>query len=299
MSDWQPSASILALQARAALNQTLRAFFQKRNVLEVETPLLMRATAAETHLKNFSFGDYALQTSPESAMKRLVCAGSGPIYQLGKAFRAEEQGRRHNPEFTMLEWYQPDYSFEQMIQETVSLIRQVLPQRETTAQSYRAVFETHTGLNPHQCSDKQLADYATRHIDGYFDDMSRSDWLDLIMSQCIEPKFEATKLTIITDFPACQAALAKTVNDIHGAVVAKRFEIYCGGLELANGYDELCDPIPLAKVLAGNDEAMLAAFKASAIKRCCGVALGVDRLLMLQQQTTNIASVLAFSFERS
>ena len=119
MSDWRPSAAISALQQRAALNRMIRDFFDQRGVLEVETPLLMQAQAAEPHLINFRIGNYALQTSPESAMKRLLCAGSGPIYQLCKAFRADECGRRHNPEFTMLEWYQPRYSFDELLQETL------------------------------------------------------------------------------------------------------------------------------------------------------------------------------------
>ena len=299
MTQWQPSATLAALQKRAAVNYSIRSFFAERHVMEVETPLLMQATAAEPHLQNFHIAGRALQTSPESAMKRLLCAGSGPIYQLCKAFRLGEQGRRHNPEFTMLEWYQPDYSFTDMIDETLALIQSILGEKSVETHRYADVFRSVTGLNPHTATINDLKTYADAHIDGVFDDMTVSDWLDLIMSQCVEPQFDPTNLTVITEFPACQAALAKTSLDTMGNAIAQRFEVYSGGLELANGYDELCDPTQLDEVLDGNDALMLAAFQTGTLQQCCGVALGVDRLLMLTSNTQSLSDVLAFDYSRA
>lgn len=258
----------------------------------------MSARSAELQLSNMTVEDLALQTSPESAMKRLLCAGSGPIYQICKAFRAAEQGRNHNPEFTMLEWYRPGFSFEQMQSETLALIAACLDYHAPlNRHSYREVFLTHTGLNPHSATLAELQAYADLHIEASFSDLSRVDYLDLIMALRVEPQFDRDCLTLICDFPAEQAAMAKCVSNDHGETVARRFEVYFRGLELANGYDELDDVVELARRLGASDGHLVAALEYG-LPPSCGVALGVDRLLMCVLQADTIADVLSFDFPR-
>lgn len=290
---WQPTCELEALKQRANILAQIRQFFAERGVLEVETPLLMQARAAEPHLLNFMVGTKALQTSPESAMKRLLAAGSGPIYQLCKAFRAEEQGRLHNPEFSILEWYRPGFSFEAMLQETLSVIEMVVGEKLVERHRYKTLFEQHFGLNPHACSSAELASCALKVGLGEFNDMSHSGWLDLLMSQIIEPTFAPNVLTVVLEFPASQSALAQQ-TDIEGDTVAKRFEVYFAGMELANGYDELTEVSAVARQLQGQDAALLAAAEAG-IPSSCGVALGVDRLLMAASDASKIEQVLSFS----
>lgn len=297
MTDWRPSCDIDALKARAKLLSRIRDFFQQRNVLEVETPLLMRASAAEPHLHNYQLGDYALQTSPESAMKRLLAANVGPIFQICKAFRADEQGPKHNPEFTMLEWYRPGFSFEATVQEALSIVELGVGEPLVRRYTYAELFEQHFSADAHAISDEELARLASEHIDGQFSDMSRAAWLDLLMSHVIEPALDPESITVIENFPACQAALAKTLEDDNGNVIARRFEIYFAGLELANGYDELIDPVAMSDALAGADSALLAA-TASGLPASCGVALGLDRLLMASLKIPQISDVLSFDFSR-
>lgn len=276
----------------------IRAFFAERGILEVETPLMMQAKAAEVHLHNLAVGELSLQTSPESAMKRLLAAGSGPIYQICKAFRGQEQGQKHNPEFTMLEWYRPGFSFEAMLQETLSVIELITGEKLVQRYSYKQLFEQHVGINPHSCDSNALMAAAEKHSLGSFSDMQHSDWLDLIMSQVIEPSFKPDVLTVVLDFPASQSALAKRVLNNDDETVARRFEVYFSGLELANGYDELIDAQAIEQQLQGNDKALLEAATAG-IPASCGVALGLDRLLMASQGLDDIRQVLSFSAERA
>ena len=290
---WQPSCDVDVLKQRAKILADIRQFFAQRGVLEVETPLLMQATAAEPHLQNFNVGDKALQTSPESAMKRLLAAGSGPIYQVCKAFRAEERGPKHNPEFTMLEWYRPGFAFEALLQETLSVIELVVGEKLVERTTYKALFEAEFGINPHACETAVLAECANQAGLVTFSDMQHSDWLDLLMSQIIEPKFDPEVLTVVFEFPASQAAMAQCIEN-EGDTVAKRFEVYFAGLELANGYDELTDADILAEQLQGHDASLLAAAQ-TGIPASCGVALGVDRLLMAALGVSEIAQVLSFS----
>ncbi len=294
MSGWQPDASIKTLRARAQLLSQIRCFFDQRGVLEVETPLMMRAQACEPHLQAFTLGEFALQTSPESAMKRLLAAGSGPIFQLCKAFRFGEQGHKHNPEFTMLEWYRPGFSFEAIIQETLAIIELVLGECIIHRYRYHDVFYKAFGINPHVATLAELKYIAEQHVEGCFEDMSHSDYLDLLMSCVVEPEFDANAITVITDFPACQAAMAKLENtDSHS--YAKRFEAYYAGLELANGYDELCDATELASRMGDTDPHLIGAMQAG-LPECCGVALGIDRLMMAKMQERDINKVLSFGF---
>jgi len=313
--NWQPSASLDALRARAKLNQLIRGFFAARDVLEVETPLLCRTTATDPHLRSFAVPFWSetfyLHTSPEFCMKRLLAAGSGPIYQLCKAFRYEEAGRLHNPEFTMLEWYQPGWTLEQLTVEVEDLVHTCaaafgMDMAPIPRFTYQQVFENTLGIDPHTAQDCELLAIANQHINGDFADLDRNGLLDLLMSHLVEPALPKTGAFVL-EFPASQAALAQKKQLNSGAWVAERAELYLAGMEIANGYQELLDPaeqrtrfeadleyrldagleeLALPEDLLGSLEAGLPA--------CAGVALGVDRLLLALMQVGSINSVLGF-----
>lgn len=333
--DFQPTATLPSLRARAALFAQLRAFFAARDVLEVDTPLLCGATATDPYLESFCVplggaGDTDsaafLQTSPEFAMKRLLAAGSGDIYQLGKAFRVDEQGQRHNPEFTLLEWYRVGWDRRQLQQEVLALLSEVAEQFQqawpvVAEYRYTALFQEYFGLHPLEAPDAQLKaaaeTFLTQHGDGgsvVLPDVTALDrwgWLDLLMASCIEPHLPAG-IVIVTDFPAQQAALAKTRTDADGWAVAERFEVYLNGVELANGYQELTDAAEQRRRFAADNtirgslglpqlptpEHLLAALE-SGLPESAGVALGVDRLLMAALQQESLSQVLPFAFERA
>jgi elongation factor P--(R)-beta-lysine ligase len=316
---WQPTASLAALQARAKLNQHIRQFFAERHVLEVETPLLCQASGTDLNLHPFvaHYVPYPgaqgaaryLQTSPEFAMKRLLAAGSGAIYQLGKAFRNGDSGQKHNPEFTMLEWYRPGFSLVQLMDEVESLVSTALCSSTLPFQrlSYRALFQQRFGFDPHTVSLAELQSVVLAHISLAAAVLnSRTVCLDLLYGHVIEPTL--LEPVFIYDYPAAQAALARIDTDAQGQAVALRFELVMQGMELANGYDELCDAQEQARRFAADtqerqhqglpaithDQHLLAAL-AAGLPACAGVALGVDRLLMLQLGTREIADVLTFS----
>jgi len=309
-SDWQPTASLEVLRLRALLYQQVRDFFRQRDVLEVETPLLGQAASTDLHLASLSVDaeNKFLQTSPEFAMKRLLAAGSGPIYQICKAFREGEAGRRHNPEFTMLEWYRPGFDHFQLMTEVGALVCLLLGERPVRQLSYRAAFEQVLGIDPHGCHEKILAQLAQQYT-GYVaaNDDNRDTLLDLLMSQVIEPTLGRGELTFIYDYPASQCALAKLAVDAEGVQVAERFELYVDGVELGNGYHELTDGeeqlrrfnadlhnradnnLPAVPV----DQRLVAALD-SGLPDCAGIAMGLDRLLMLMAGSDSIRQVIAF-----
>jgi lysyl-tRNA synthetase class 2 len=323
-ADWSPTAGRDALAARARLLEQVRGFFAAAGVLEVETPLLCRAGATDPALASLATryrGPAAphgatryLQTSPEHAMKRLLAAGSGPIYQICKAFRDGERGRRHNPEFTLIEWYRPGWSVTALADEVVGLIRAVLPRRLREERlRYSQAFDRTLGIDPHRADVHALRAAALNAGVPGADALelpSRDAWLDLLMTHCIEPGFDAAAITVVTDYPASQAALARVRPG--DPPVAERFEVYVGGMELANGFHELADAAEQrARFLADNarrragglpemplDERLLAAL-AAGLPDCAGVALGLDRLLMLATGARDIAEVLAFPLERA
>lgn len=320
MPAWQPDASLELLQARAKLLAATREFFCQRHVLEVETPVLSCASVTDVHIQSLQttqvlgHGDslrYFLQTSPEYAMKRLLAAGSGAIYQVARVFRQGEAGRRHNPEFSLLEWYQPAYTLNELMQEVADYCQLILGPLDSEFYSYRQVFIQHLGFDPSGISDQDLSSYGQKHI-AVAGELQRQQWLDLLMSELIEPKLRPDVLTFIFDYPACQAALAKVACDQDGVAVAQRFEVFYHGLEIANGYDELLDAdeqrqrfendvrqrktLGLAAIPI--DEHLLSAMQAG-IPACCGVALGLDRLLMLQQHCQHINEVLAFGVNKA
>ena len=308
-----------ALQLRARVNATIRTFFAERDVLEVETPVLSAAGNTEPNIDSFTtdFSGHAsagartrwLRTSPEYPLKRLLAAGLGDCYELGRVFRNGEAGGRHNPEFTMLEWYRVGWDHHRLIDETVALVQQVLAlvDRQATVEvlTYRELFARHAGVDPFTASLAQLQ--APLHeVAINPDGLTRDDWLDLLMTHRIQPAFSDAVLTVVHDWPASQAALARIRPG--EPPLAERFELYLGQYELANGYHELNDAaeqrarfvrdhaVRTARgaVLPPIDEPLLACL--DDLPACAGVAVGVDRLLMCLLRSHRIADVLALDF---
>ena len=322
MSDtpWEPTASLDTLKKRADILSRIRAFFAGRGVLEVETPLLARYSVTDPHMDVISADHpcgagerYFLQTSPEYAMKRLLAAGSGPIYQLGKAFRKGERGSRHNPEFTMLEWYRPGFSLCDLMDEIEALLRVVLGAGVTAQRiEYRKLFLDFLGFDPLLADCNLVERVAREHVDVQMRSDSVDDWLNLLMAEVVEPKLASMGPVFVCDYPASQAALARVEVDEDGTFVARRFELYVDGMELANGYHELTDAAEqrrrfeldneqrreMGRDVRDLDEFLLAAVE-SGLPICSGVALGFDRLVMLALKKKNIAEVLAFSSDRA
>lgn len=317
--DWKPSASIAALQRRAEIINQIRRFFAEREVLEVDTPSLSAAAVSDPHLFPFST-DYVpegggkaqrlyLHTSPEYPMKRLLAAGSGAIWQLCKVYRNGETGSRHNPEFSMLEWYRPGFDHHRLMDEVDALVRQVLASAPARRVTYAGVFAEHTGLDIHSCTDQQLQTLALERC-GFSGELSRDGWLNLLFSHCVEPQL--LEPTMVYAFPASQAALARVVEGDDKVLSAARFELFVAGMELANGYFELTDAPEQERRFAADqqqrrslgypelplDQPLLAALQ-SGLPECAGVALGVDRLIMLALGTSRIDQVIAFDLARA
>ena len=327
-SDWRPSAALDILKLRARLLERTRAFFFTRGVLEVETPVLSGAATTDPALASFATRytgprfpqgqTLYLHTSPEFPMKRLLAAGSGSIYQICKVFRDGEAGRRHNPEFTLLEWYRVGFDHHRLMDEAGELVMELLvpslslqpPERLT----YRVAFQRHAGLDPFAASPEAFGQAARTHGINVSPEMVSENnpdpWRDLLLTHVVEPKLGQGRLTFIYDYPASQAALAR----IHpgNPPVAARFELYLNGIELANGFHELADADEQrtrferqlhAREAAGLpavplDERLLAAL-AHGLPDCAGVALGFDRLVMLAADAGSIEEVLAFPIERA
>lgn len=328
MTDWRPSANLDALRLRARLYATIRAFFAERAVLEVETPVLSVAGNTDANIASFPLEfsgrtDGAprtrwLRTSPEFPLKRLLAAGVGDCYELGRVFRDGEAGGRHNPEFTMLEWYRVGWDHHRLIDETVALVQAALAlvgrsaTTTTTTTTFRALYRERLGLDPFAADDAALqAALGDVAIDPH--GLTRDDWLDLLMTHRLQPTFDRDTILVVHDWPASQCALAKVrAGQGDAPAVAERFELYLGALELANGYHELTDAAEQrARFLRDHvlradrgavrpplDEALLAAM-AAGLPDCAGVALGVERLLMAMLGTGRIADVLAFDFARA
>ena len=312
MSDWKPTAPIANLITRSRILATIRRFFSERLVLEVETPLLSQHSATDPHLDSFQVHDHYLHTSPEFPMKRLVAAGSGSIYQICKVFRQEEQGKRHNPEFTMLEWYRPGFSDQRLWQEAITLMSQVIGPHETEVVSYREAFLRFLQVDPLTCELDSLKQLCWQHVGADAQEFSRDDCLSLLTATVVEANFDADKFTVLTRFPASQAALAKKVADTDGQLVSHRFEIFFAGMELANGYWELTDATEqknrfqadnaqrgqLGKPVVPIDHFLLEALQ-QGMEDCAGIAMGIDRLVMIACNTREIKDVLSFSWHNA
>lgn len=305
---WQPSADLELLKLRAQLLSDIRSFFAKKSVLEVETPVLSRAPVSDPYIEPFNLQQSAhyLQTSPEYPMKRLLCAGSGCIYQVARVFRAGEAGAKHNPEFSMLEWYRLELDDHALMDEVAELVSALLNITQVKKITYQSAFEDILGVNPHQTCEEELAALAKPYLGGASFELDRDGWLDILMTHAIEPELPKNKLTFIHDYPASQAALARVMIDEQGQKIARRFELYVGGMELANGYWELTDGAEqrrrfesdVAKTGRPMDVNLLDALDAG-MPDCAGVALGLDRLLMLKSKKARISEVLAFDVGRA
>jgi lysyl-tRNA synthetase class 2 len=315
VADWRPSAGAELLQARARMLSGIRAFFMAQGVLEVETPLLCRAGVTDPHIEGFAVptGDETrfLQTSPEYAMKRLLAAGSGDIYQLGKAFRRGEAGARHNPEFTLLEWYRTGFDHHRLMLDVADLITALFAPNVPVFEyrSHAEVFQRALGLDP-QGADIDACRMAARRAGMDFEgDLDRDGWLDLLMTHRVAPSLPADRFTFIHGYPASQASLARLNAD---GQTAARFELYHGDLELANGFHELSDADEQRRRFEADqacrermgleprvaDEALLVALEHD-LPDCAGVALGVDRLLMVATGSQHISDVLSFDWPRA
>jgi len=302
--------------------QNLRAFFAERRVLEVETPLLSRAAITDPNLHSLSSAccgsPLFLHTSPEFFMKRLLAAERRDIYQVCKVFRDDEQGSRHNPEFTMLEWYRQGFDQFQLMDEIQQLLQCLWPALTgadapaARRLSYQQAFLDALAIDPLQAGCEQLQHCAAQHgieTPIGMDLQDRDMWLDWLLVRQVMPGFDSQSLTYLYDYPASQAALARLSQQ--DPRVARRFELFYGELELANGFHELADaaqqrlrfeqennkrrqqghaPMPL-------DEHLLQALE-TGLPDCAGVALGLDRLLMVLLHKTSIEQVLSFSFDR-
>jgi lysyl-tRNA synthetase class 2 len=324
VTEWRPTATLERLQLRAQLLARVRDYFAATGALEVETPALVRAAVTDVHLESLRVADDSartdttvgfLQTSPEYAMKRLLCAGAPDIYQVCKVFRAGERGGRHNPEFTMIEWYRRDQDHHALMRDVEALIRHVLEPARTSGPSeavtYREAFQRRLGLDPLRAPVTAIVaaiESAGVHVpDSMRAGATRDDVLDLAMGTVVADSFARDRLTFLYDFPASQAALARIRGE-----VASRFEAFWGPLELANGFHELGSAVEqearFAADLAqrharGQTERAMDRFfvdaLAAGLPPCAGVALGFDRLVMVATGASRIDEVLAFPFERA
>ncbi len=321
-NEWPPSASLEALRARAAMLARIRAFFAGRGLLEVETPIASRAAASDPALESLSTRcsgpgggrTLYLQTSPEFPMKRLLAAGSGPIYQICKVFRDGERGRLHHPEFSLLEWYRPGWDYLSLMDEVAELVRAALerPDLPTERLCYQGLFVDRLGIDPWETDVGRLRAKALEvGIAGAESlELDRDGWLDLLLTHRLQPGLGLGSLCFLRDYPPSQAALARVRPG--PPAVGERFELYWQGVELANGFQELTDPIVqrgrFESDLADRrrrgcaatplDETFLAAL-AAGMPEGAGVALGLDRLLMAHLGAAHIDAVLAFPVERA
>ena len=314
--DWRPSASRLALEARAALLAAIRTFFSERKVLEVETPLLSAAGNTDTAINSMrveSTPPRYLRTSPEYPLKRLLAAGVGDVYELGRVFRGGERGQWHNPEFTLLEWYRNGWTYLELADEVVALIRHCGAGRfddwQVSRITYRDLFLQKTGLDPFHTDTTECASLALeRGI--HSGPLDEHQWLDLILTHLIQPALGGERITVVHEYPPEQAALARVMPG--SLPVAERFEVYLGETELANGYQELGDAAEQQRrfehdnrlrAIRGDDAPPIDQHLIMALQHglpeCSGVALGVDRLLMAILQLDRIDGVLAFPAERA
>lgn len=319
--NWQPTAPIAMLQQRAVLLRLTREFFAERGVMEVDTPALVRHPVSDVHIHSARVqlpghpATLYLHTSPEYAMKRLLAAGSGDIYQIAHVFRADERSRIHNAEFTLIEWYRCGFSMSRLMQEVAELTHRILrcpANAPYDALTYAQAFEQALGIDPLQATEPRLRDLATRHgLDVALTlRCTRDELLDWLMAAAVGPGLGSERLCFVHRYPASQAALARL--DGADPRVALRFELYHRGVELANGFEELADAdeqrrrfeldnaqrVRRGLPTADLDETLLAAL-AAGMPAVSGVALGFDRTLMLSAGADTIGEVLSFDLDRA
>jgi elongation factor P--(R)-beta-lysine ligase len=327
--DFRPTASWANLRLRAELLHRVREFFDAEGFLEVETPILSAETVIDRHLDPFAVATAGgtepprlwLQTSPELGMKRLLAAGATAIYQITRAFRREERGPLHNPEFTMVEWYRAGDAMAAGIERLSAICDRLLGRGPAERLAYGAAFARFVGIDPHGADSPTLAATARRLglvVPESLSPDDRDSWLDLLMVEAVEPRLGQGRPTILYDYPASQAALARVrlsgagVSPVPLPPVAERFELYASGIELANGYHELLDPAVLRHRDAENNRlrqadgkpplpepARLLAAMESGLPPATGVALGFDRVVMLAAGATDLRDVMAFPLDRA
>jgi len=319
---WRSTASVENLKKRAEILARIRTFFAARNVLEVETPLMTSAAVSDPYIDTIECRYHPLpeqqesvrylQSSPEYAMKRLLASGSGSIYQICKAFRNGEAGRRHNPEFTMLEWYRVGFDHLQLMDEVESLVLPILHIDACQRYSYVELFQRYLNIDPHSASLQKLQQLTREHIELDLEDNNRDNWLNLLMSHVIEPQLAQQDAVFVYDYPASQAALSRVTSDSEGRQIACRFELFIRGVELANGYFELTDGKEQARRFQQDIEqrqkeglpqrptdGLLVDALSAGMPDSAGVAIGLDRLVMLAINSEQISDVIALPFDRA
>ncbi len=314
--DWRPVASPETVRIRAEVLRRIRAFFDERSVLEVETPVLCKYGIAEPHILAIrampAGGGYRyLPPSPEPAMKRLLCAGLGPIYQIARVFRDGERGRLHNPEFTLIEWYRPGFDQHALMDEVEALLSVFCDTGPLERVSYGRAFEDAIGIDPHTADVEALAASARRlGITITAEGLDRAGSLDLLLGHALAPRLGHERPCFLYDFPAPQAGFARLRAGT--PPVAERFELFVRGVEIANGCRELCDAEEQRRRIAVEtarrralglplipcDDLFLQALE-TGMPDCAGCALGLDRLLMVLTGAAAIDEVLAFPFDRA
>ena len=320
MDDWRPGVSKDTLLKRALLLSEIRHFFSQRSVLEVDVPILGHSTVTDRNIESILV-DVAgssgfLQTSPEFFMKRLLANGSGDIYSLGKSFRQDEIGEKHNPEFCLLEWYRCGWDEHQLMAEVVELVEILSAINQsspisTSKMTYSECVSNVLGFDPHQISLEKLRDFAANIGSKDWLKETRENCLDLIFSVAVEPKLPAG-LVLVYDYPACQAALSQIDRNSKGHSISRRFEVFYNKIEIGNGYFELLDAVDQngrfdmdiesrlrdGKPFVGKDKKFIDAIEAG-LPPCAGIAIGVDRLLMGMLGSASIDEVMSFSWPRT
>ena len=321
MTEWHPTSGPDSARRRADILRRLRSYFDRESILEVDTPALSPAAVSDVHIESLTVSSSLaaaplyLHTSPEFCMKRLLASGYPDIYSICRVFRDNEVGQRHQPEFTMVEWYRLGFGLDDIINDTLGAVAAALgdPTLKDSAvkTDYRELFVAICAADPLDASVSELAKLADADQDLHrvLGD-ERDSWLDLLMSMRVAPTFRADKLTVVKHYPASQAALARLCPD--NRLVADRFEVFMGTLELANGYVELTDPqiqstriesdqatrTRQGKPLRPHDRHLIAALD-SGLPACAGVAMGLERLQMMHDKTDEIRDVIPFPFEVS
>jgi len=305
------------LQQRAAIYAAIRRFFAAREVLEIDTPVMLGHAVTDVHIDCIAVADDSastaayLRSSPEFASKRLLAAGCGDCYELGPVFRAGEAGRWHNPEFTMLEWYRIGWGRQQLAQECIELLYELQADFRhwpVRACSYSELCREQLGCDLISADDNTLQQLALDCGLSAADNWLRTQLLDYLFSHAVQTRLPAEQITVVDEFPPEQAALAELCRNTAGELVASRFELYLGSVEIANAYQELTDAEELAARFASDNRLRAALGKASiepdqrllaamrhGLPACAGVALGVDRLLAVMQDARDLGCVIGFS----
>jgi elongation factor P--(R)-beta-lysine ligase len=307
--DWRPGVNLETIKKRARILQNIRAFFLCSDCLEVNTPLLNQASNTDIYIESIiachSTQTFYLQTSPEFAMKRLLAAGFGSIYQICPAFRAEESGRKHRPEFTLLEWYRIGFNYQQLMDDVESLIQSLEDDHQLFERiGYYELFDRYLGFNPELVDLTELQSTCTRIVSGIdAQELDFDQCLNVLLTVAIEPQMQGYQF--VMDYPASQASLSK-LNKQKPAI-AERFELFYNGMELANGFSELTDPVEQrmrferdndtrrrnGQTIVPIDEHFLSALEAG-LPECAGVAVGIDRLVMALTGSNDIYEVMPF-----